>query len=101
MGGFGTWEIGLQVPEKFCAIAPLCGGGMSWRAWYLRNTPIRAYHGKRDDVVPFCMSETMVNAIRAQGGNVEFIVYDDLGHNCWTRAFEETDLISWLANSRK
>ncbi len=101
MGGFGTWEIALQVPEKFSAIAPICGGGMSWRAWYLRNTPIRVYHGRRDDIVPICMSETMVNAIRLQGGNVEFTIYDDLAHDCWTRAFEQTDLIPWLANSKK
>ncbi len=99
MGGFGTWEIALQIPEKFSKIAPICGGGMSWRAWYLRNTPIRVYHGGRDDIVPLCMSETMVNAIRLQGGNVEFTVYDDLGHDCWTRAFEQTDLVPWLANS--
>lgn len=101
MGGFGTWEIALQVPEKFAAIAPLCGGGMSWRAWYLRNTPIRVYHGRLDDTVPLAMSEMMVDAIRFQGGNVEFTIYDDLSHNCWDRAFEETDLISWLANSKK
>ena len=101
MGGFGTWEIALQVPEKFAAIAPICGGGMGWRAWYLRNTPIRVYHGKLDDLVPLCMSETMVEAVRSHGGNVEFVVYDDLYHDCWTRAFEQTDLISWLVNSQK
>ena len=101
MGGFGTWEIALQVPEKFSAIAPICGGGMNWRAWYVRNLPIRVYHGKRDDIVPISQSEAMVNSIRIQGGNVDFIVYDDLAHNCWTRAFEETDLINWLATSKK
>jgi predicted peptidase len=101
MGGFGTWEIALQVPEKFSAIAPICGGGMNWRAWYLRNTPIRVFHGKLDDIVPISQSEAMVNSIKLQGGNIEFTVYDDLGHCCWDRAFEQTDLVSWLANARK
>jgi predicted peptidase len=27
MGGFGTWNLGLNHPEKFAAIAPICGGG--------------------------------------------------------------------------
>ena len=27
MGGFGTWSLGLSHPEKFAAIAPICGGG--------------------------------------------------------------------------
>ena len=101
MGGFGTWEIALQVPEKFSAIAPICGGGMNWRAWYLRNTPIRVFHGALDDVVPISQSEAMVNSLKLQGANVEFTVYDDLGHCCWDRAFEHTDLILWLANSKR
>lgn len=97
MGGFGTWEMAMTYPDRFCKIAPLCGGGMNWRAWALKM-PVRVFHGKRDDVVPICQSEAMVNSIKQQGGNVEFTVYDDLWHNCWDRAFEETDLISWLAN---
>ena len=27
MGGFGTWELGTAHPERFAAIAPICGGG--------------------------------------------------------------------------
>ena len=68
---------------------------MNWRAWALKM-PIRVYHGLLDDVVPICQSEAMVNSIKAQGGNVEFTVYNDLSHNCWDRAFEGTDLIEWL-----
>ena len=97
MGGFGTWELAMTHPNRFYKIAPLCSGGMSWRAWAI-NMPVRAFHGKRDDVVPFAYSELMVNAIKANGGSVEFITYDDLGHNCWDRAFEETDLINWLVD---
>ncbi len=97
MGGFGTWELALTYPDRFYKIAPLCSGGMSWRAWAL-NMPVRAYHGKRDDVVPFAYSELMVNAVKQNGGNAELIAYDDLSHNCWDRAFEESDLIKWLVS---
>lgn len=95
MGGFGTWEMAMTYSDRFYKIAPLCGGGMNWRAWALKM-PIRVYHGKLDDVVPICQSEAMVNSVKIQGGNVEFTIYDDLSHNCWDRAFEETDLIEWL-----
>ena len=95
MGGFGTWELAMTYPDRFYKIAPLCSGGMSWRAWTLKM-PVRAFHGKRDDVVPYEYSSLMVNAVKASGGNVELISYDDLGHNCWDRAFEETDLVKWL-----
>lgn len=100
MGGFGTWELALTYPEYFHKIAPLCGGGMNWRAWALKM-PIRVYHGKRDDVVPISQSEAMVNSLRIQGASVEFTVFDDLSHNCWDRAFEETDLIKWLVTAEK
>ena len=96
MGGFGTWELALTESHRFHKIAPLCGGGMNWRAWYVKDIPIRVYHGRKDDIVPLSQSEAMVNSIKLQGGNVEFTIYDDLSHNCWDRAFEETDLIEWL-----
>ena len=96
MGGFGTWELALSQASRFYKIAPLCGGGMNWRAWYVKDLPIRVYHGRRDDIVPLSQSEAMVDSIKKQGGSVEFIIYDDLSHNCWDRAFEETDLIEWL-----
>lgn len=95
MGGFGTWELAMTHPHRFYKISPLCAGGMNWRAWALKM-PIRVYHGKLDDVVPISQSEAMVNSLKACGADVEFFVYDDLAHNCWDRAFEETDLISWL-----
>jgi len=27
MGGYGAWSLGLTHPERFAAIAPICGGG--------------------------------------------------------------------------
>src|SRR5699024_6921671 len=27
MGGFGTWEMAIRFPDRFAAIAPICGGG--------------------------------------------------------------------------
>ncbi len=27
MGGFGTWTLAEAHPERFAAIAPICGGG--------------------------------------------------------------------------
>lgn len=97
MGGFGTWEMSMTYPEMFNKIAPICGGGMNWRAWALRGKQIRVYHGKLDDVVPISQSEAMVNSAKLNGADITFTTFDDLSHNCWDRAFYETDLIHWLA----
>jgi poly(3-hydroxybutyrate) depolymerase len=32
MGGFGTWTLACRYPERFAAIAPICGGGAWFRA---------------------------------------------------------------------
>ena len=32
MGGFGTWSLASMHPERFAAIAPICGGGGSRQA---------------------------------------------------------------------
>ena len=28
MGGYGTWQLAMSLPELFAAIIPVCGGGM-------------------------------------------------------------------------
>src|SRR5210317_514418 len=30
MGGYGTWHFATLAPEKFAAIAPICGGGIPY-----------------------------------------------------------------------
>ena len=101
MGGFGTWEIGMMHPDHFAAIAPICGGGMSWRSGALVNTPVRAFHGDADDTVELCMSQVMVDAINRQGGKASLTIFHDVGHNSWAPAYEDTNLISWLYAQKK
>ncbi len=96
MGGFGTWDIATNYPELFRRIAPICGGGMSWRADALRAIPVRAFHGALDEAVPLAYSELMVDAVNAAGGNAELTVFPGVGHNAWDKAYLETDVIEWL-----
>ena len=99
MGGYGSWELGMSHPELFSAIAPICGGGMPWRAAALKDIPVRAFHGDRDDAVPVSASYEMADAVNACGGSAQLMILHGCGHNCWTYAYEETNLIEWLASS--
>ncbi len=96
MGGYGTWEMGMCYPELFSAIAPVCGGGMSWRAEALKNVPVRAFHGDADTVVPPTASYEMCDALKRAGGDVLLTVYHGIAHNSWDLAYETTDIIDWL-----
>ena len=69
MGGFGAWEMGMTYTGFFAALAPIAGGGRSFRASNLRTTPVRAYHGAEDELVPAVYSSLMTDAVRACGGN--------------------------------
>lgn len=101
MGGFGTWEMGLTYPDLFAAIAPVCGGGMSWRTALLRDVPVWAFHGDADNVVPIKNSLEMVDAVNANGGNAKLTIFHDVEHDSWTPAYSETTVIDWLLQQRK
>ena len=97
MGGFGTWSLLAAYPNFFSAAAPICGGGVSW--CINTQTPIRAFHGDADQSVPLVYSQLMVDAVNARGGHAELTIYPGCQHDSWTRTYEQTDLIPWLAAS--
>ena len=101
MGGRGTWDLAMSYPERFAAIAPVCGGALPDRACQLKDVPIRAFHGTKDDVVPLAESETVVDAVRKCGGTAELIVYPETGHDSWTAAYGDPSLWKWLLSHRR
>lgn len=101
MGGAGTWSSALEFPERFAAIAPICGAGNPDRAERLRNLPTWAFHGAEDRVVPPAQSERMVDALRAAGGDVRLTLYPGVGHDAWTRTFDDPAFYQWLLQHRR
>ena len=45
MGGLGAWNLAQAEPERFAAIAPICGGGNLERLCIMRNVSVWAFHG--------------------------------------------------------
>ena len=95
-GGFGTWSLAAETPQRFAAIAPICGGGQPSTASQLTHLPIWVFHGALDKAVPLDRSEQMVKAIRDAGGKVEFTVYPDVGHDSWTATYANPKFYAWL-----
>jgi predicted peptidase len=96
MGGFGTWSLATAHPERFAAIAPICGGGNPARADRLKGLPIWAFHGAKDDVVPLSASESMIKALKAIGENPKFTVYPEAKHDSWTETYDNPELYTWF-----
>lgn len=96
MGGFGSWSLAIKYPDRFAAIAPVCGGGEPEKVSVLKDIPVWVFHGGKDQTVPLKRSEEMVDALKACGGNVKFTVYPDAGHDSWTETYDNPELYKWF-----
>ena len=102
MGGFGTWSLGLSHPERFAAIAPICGGGdlitplLADKSELVRLS-MWAFHGAKDPTVPLAESERMVGYMKKIGvKEVKFTVYPEAQHDCWTQTYANPELFAWF-----
>jgi len=96
LGGYGTFALVARNPRLFAAAVPICGGGDPTWAEKLTSTPLWAFHGERDEVVPLVRSTEMVEAITAAGGQIQLTTYPDAEHDSWTRTYESPALYQWL-----
>ena len=101
MGGYATWALALAQPDRFAAVAPVCGGGNPAKVGAIRRLPVWAFHGAKDEVVPLAASEQMVDALRRAGGDVRLTVYPDAGHDSWTPTYQNPELYTWLLEHRR
>lgn len=104
MGGFGTWALAAHSPERFAAIAPICGGGNvdTVPDAIGRKIPIWVFHGAKDNVVPIQRSQSLVDAFKEKGIDVKFTIYPEAHHDSWTVTYDNPDFYEWLlSNARK
>lgn len=101
MGGFGTWALACEHPGKFAAVAPICGGGSPFLACRMKNTPVWAFHGAKDEVVPLARTTEMTDALKGCGAReVKLTVYPEANHNSWTQTYNNPELYKWLLSHR-
>ena len=85
MGGTGSWNLGVHYPDRFAAIAPVCGNAdrRAWDAWgiprkHLRPVPPR-FRALRDhlldatDPVTYAGSLLGLPALAAHGGEDDVV----------------------------
>ena len=102
MGGFGSWDLGTRLADRWAALAPICGGGDELYADRLVGVPVWAWHGDADDVVPVVRSQRMIEAIRAAGGDPKYTELPGVGHDSWTQAYTDPlGLLPWMFAQRR
>jgi hypothetical protein len=100
LGAIATWRWALSNPERFAAISPDDGFGEPYRAIRLKNVPVWAIHGEKDDVILPGLAEQMISAVRDTGGTGLYSLLKDAPHNipAWYNGQPVTDW--YLRNTR-
>jgi predicted peptidase len=101
MGGFGTWDLAQKYPDKFAAIAPVCGWGNVYMQDRLKNVPAWVFHGAKDPNVPLGFAKQMAGALKSLGGDAQLSVYPGMGHNIWTVTYRNPKLYEWFLSHRR
>lgn len=96
MGGHGAWELAIRQPNRFAAIAPVCGWTDTSKACLISNIPAWVFHGAKDNVVPVKAAEDMVDALRKCGSNVKLTIYPEANHDSWTETYNNDELYKWF-----
>jgi predicted peptidase len=101
MGGFGSFELTALAPRRFAAVVAICGGIYWPHRETLVDTPIWAFHGDADDLVPFNQSGELIEWIQANGGNAKLTVYPGVGHESWHVPYGDDEIFDWLLAHRR
>jgi predicted peptidase len=123
LGGFGTWVLAFENPERYAAIVSVAGGivppgGSRARLQQLPPTlqaddpyaataarvkaiPAWLFHGAADPTVPVTESRQLNAALKKAGAVPRYTEYEGVGHNSWDRAFNDPDLAKWLLAQRR
>lgn len=101
MGGYGVWQLAMNMPHTFAAIVPICGGGMYRNAKRLTGTDIWAFHGDRDNVVYTEESVKMVEKVNEAGGRATLTIYKNTEHDSWTETYSNPEVFKWMLQFKK
>lgn len=101
-GGFGTWQVAMDYPDRFAAIAPLCGGvndGDTSKIKNLKELPIWTFHGADDNMIPIVETERIVNELD-EYGHIKFTRLQNGGHGI-QYLYEDNTIFDWLLRHSK
>lgn len=101
-GGSGCWELASRAPDRFSAVAPMSSSGADdMEIKQLTHMSIWAFHCTDDAKAAVEPDRRTVVAINAAGGRAALTEIDSGGHDSWSAAFRDYDLLDWLLYQRR
>ena len=97
MGGGGVWNLITNKPDRFAAAIIVCPVPADLtRAANVAHMPIWLFQGDQDSEGFLKGARATVEALKKAGGHPRYTEYAGLGHEIWTRVFDEPELVPWL-----
>ena len=101
MGGAGVWRMASEFPTRFAAIAPISGRSQLKYAALLQHTPVWAFHGDKDSVVPASESKKMIDALQNNGDDAQLTIFPNTDHDAWQQVYNDPKFYEWLLSYPK
>ncbi len=98
-GGLGAWMLAMHTPDRFAALAPVCGAvPASYDIWIPDTLPIWVFHGTDDDLIHPSESVRMIENLRRKKMDPmpKLTLFEGVGHNSWEQAYAGDALYEWL-----
>lgn len=99
-GGWAAWNLALSYPDKFAAIVPISGFVDLIElesACKIANIPTRIFHGLLDDVVKVDYAISIYKELKkCNAPDVQLTIFDDAGHDSWTRVYDNPEIYDWM-----
>ena len=113
MGGYGSWMWSAESPKAFAAVAPIVGGlgpggpkdvspDLNQWAENLKDTPIWAFHGALDKVVPAERSERMIKLLKEAGSSkAKLTIFPEEGHGASSKVYATNAMAKWMFSQQR
>ncbi len=102
MGGMGTYALATAQPNRFAAIAPIAGAAGPTIASKIKDIPIWATHGDKDQAVNINGEIPLIDTLKGLGAEVKYDIIPNGEHDVWTAVYQSHALYDWfLRHTRK
>lgn len=101
MGGSGTWDIIIRYPDIFAAAVPVTGVSDPSKAKSISDLPVWAFHGVKDEISSVENTRNMIRELKNNGSPCKYTEYQDIGHDLWTSAYNDSEMVKWLFSQQK
>ncbi|MFC6877500.1 prolyl oligopeptidase family serine peptidase [Flavobacterium myungsuense] len=98
-GAWATFNLAIAYPELFAAVVPISGYVDLYEMDYIckiKTIPTQIFHGLLDDVVNVDYAISVYKLLKGCNANVKLTIFDDAGHDSWTRVYDNPEIYNWM-----